>query len=623
VTGTLLVDRDAAIEAELAAAVIGTLLREDYAGLARRVRATADGPVLDWPGPGWPGGPVLRLRPDGFLADFAVSGPAPLTLGDVGALLAAIAPAADADGVAAFGAECRQALATLRLRERHLRERQPGERQPGERNLREQQPDEQRLRDLAPGPWLGPDGAVRYDALAAARPHPAYPTAACRLGFTDEDSLRYAPEFRPEFELAWVAIPRAALVTARPGRPGWWPEMAEVGLPGGLAASHELLPVHPLTARRGLAPALAEAGLTGGGLTGGGLTGGGLTGGGLGGAVVAPGRRLAVRPTLSTRTVAVTADPGVQLKLPLPVSTLGRLNRRGLVPRTLSDGALTGRLLAGLTARDPALGGLLLADDGDFTHAGHPALGYLRRRLPDGLGAHRVVSVAALLAPVPGAEGPMEVHGEAQGAAGRLVIDELAGLGWGGDPVAFFRAYLDLLFGVQVRLFTRYGIALESHQQNAAVVAGAGAPRLLVKDFDGALIHHARLSGALGGAGPEPGAFGDQRLLTGSDDELADVFITITVHLCAGALAFGLARRGYAPLGELLAAVRESLADALDREDGTPAARRLRARVLEADRLTGKAMVTAGTLTEKSRSGARDINKFYGPGGPNYLKAAR
>jgi siderophore synthetase component len=476
---------------------------------------------------------------------------------------------------------------------------------------------------LAAESWLGAGGAVRYDALAAARPHPAYPTAACRLGFTGEDSLRYAPEFRPEFELAWAAIPRAALVTSRPGRPDWWPEMTEVGLPAGLADSHELLPVHPLTAGRGLAQALAEGGLAEGGLAGGGLAGGGLGGDGPGGAVVAPGRWLAVRPTLSTRTVAVTADPEVQLKLPLPVSTLGRLNRRGLVPRTLSDGALIGRLLAGLAARDPALGGLLLADDGDFAHAGHPALGYLRRRLPDGLGACRVVSVAALLAPVPGAEGAMEVHGEAPGAAGRLVIDELAGLGWGGDPVAFFRAYLDLLFGVQVRLFTRYGIALESHQQNAAVVAGAGAPRLLVKDFDGALIRQARLASALGGAGPEPGAFGDQRLLAGSDDELADVFITITVHLCAGALAFGLARRGYAPLGQLLAAVRAALAGALDREDDTSAARRLRARVLEADRLTGKAMVTAGTLTEKSRSGARDINKFYGPGGPNYLKAAR
>jgi hypothetical protein len=580
VIGTLLVDRGAAIEAGLATAVIDTLLREDYAGLAGRVRATADGPVLDWPG-----GPVLPLRPDGFLSDFAVAGQAPLTLGDVGSLLAAVAPAADADGVAAFGVECRQALATLRLRERHL----------GDRQLGEQDPREQDPCDLAPGPG----GAVRYDALAAAQPHPAYPTAACRLGFTDEDSLRYAPEFRPEFELAWVAIPRAALVAARPGQPDWWPAMTEVGLPAGLADSHELLPVHPLTARRGLAQALAEAGLTD--------------------AVIAPGRRLAVRPTLSVRTVAVTADPGVQLKLPLPVSTLGRLNRRGLVPRTLSDGALTGRLLAGLAARDPALGGLLLADDGDFAHAGHPALGYLRRRLPDGLGAYRVVSVAALLAPVPGAEGAME----ARGAAGRLVIDELAGLGWGGDPLAFFRAYLDLLFGVQVRLFTRYGIALESHQQNAAVVVGPSAPRLLVKDFDGALIHHARLTGALGGAGPDAGAFGDQRLLSASDDELADVFITITVHLCAGALAFGLARRGYAPRGELLAAVRESLAGALDREDGAPAARRLRARVLEAGRLTGKAMVTAGTLTEKSRSGARDINKFYGPGGPNYLKAAR
>lgn len=75
-TGTLLADRAAAVESGLATAVIDTLLREDYAGLAGRVRETAAGPVLDWPG-----GPVLPLRPDGFLADFAVAGPAPLTLG--------------------------------------------------------------------------------------------------------------------------------------------------------------------------------------------------------------------------------------------------------------------------------------------------------------------------------------------------------------------------------------------------------------------------------------------------------------------------------------------------------------------------------------------------------------
>jgi len=80
--------------------------------------------------------------------------------------------------------ECRQALAALRLRARHL----PAA--------------------LPPGPWLGAGGAVCYDAVAAARAHPAYPTAACRLGLTAEDSLRYAPEFWPEFELNWVAVPR-------------------------------------------------------------------------------------------------------------------------------------------------------------------------------------------------------------------------------------------------------------------------------------------------------------------------------------------------------------------------------------------------------------------------------
>jgi hypothetical protein len=30
-------------------------------------------------------------------------------------------------------------------------------------------------------------------------------------------------------------------------------------------------------------------------------------------------------------------------------------------------------------------------------------------------------------------------------------------------------------------------------------------------------------------------------------------------------------------------------------------------------------MVTAGTLVAKARTGARDINKFYGTTGPGYL----
>jgi hypothetical protein len=558
-------DAEAGLEAGLAAAVIGALLREDYAGLSRQVRNGAGETVL-----AVPGGPTVRLRADGFLGDLAVARGAALTLGDVECVLGA-APAADAAGVAAFGVECRQALETLRLRARQL----PAA--------------------LPPGPWLGAGGTICYDAVAATRPHPAYPTAACRLGFTEQDSLRYAPEFWPEFELNWVAVPRAAMVTARPGRPDWWPRMRDVGLPESLAGTHDLVPAHPLTARLALPRALAEAGMAAE-------------------ARVAAGRWLRVRPTLSTRTVTVTADPRAQLKLPLPVSTLGLRNRRALEPRTLGDGALVRRVLAVAAHRDPGLDALLLADDGDFAHAGHPCLGYLRRRLPDGLGASRIVPVAALLAQTGGA----------------LVIEELAGPE---QVPAFFRRYLDLVFGVAVRLFVRYGIALESHQQNAAVAVPTEPPaaagglgtglRLLVKDFDGALINYGRLTAALGGAAPEPAGFGDPRMLAASDDALADVFITITVHLCAGALAFGLAERGYAPLAALLATVREALAAALDQQAGEPAARLLRARVLEAERLPVKAMLTAGTLTGKDRTGASDINKFYGPPGPNYLRDAR
>ena len=42
---------------------------------------------------------------------------------------------------------------------------------------------------------MGGPGQLGYDALAATLPHPAYPTAESRLGFSDDDALRYAPEY--------------------------------------------------------------------------------------------------------------------------------------------------------------------------------------------------------------------------------------------------------------------------------------------------------------------------------------------------------------------------------------------------------------------------------------------
>jgi siderophore synthetase component len=557
-------------EPELAAAVLGALLRENFAGVSNYIESDGQVPVLAMPGL-----PSLELEPDGFLTEFRIRPPVPsLTLDEVGKALQALADPADADGVRAFAQECREALAAHHLR---------GQETPRITRVLARRPAQA---------WRGHEGQLAYDTLAATQPHPAYPTAAARPGFSDADALAYAPEYQPAFPLNWAAIPRPALTRGGPSMPSWWPRPSDAGLPAALDSGHDLLPVHPLTARRALPQALTEAGLPAAKL-------------------IAPATRLKVTPTLSTGTVAVTSQPGVHLKLPLPTSTLGLRGRRSIVPGTLPDGALIRAIVAEAASASPALAELLLADESRYAHAGHPFLGYLMRQLPGGLDHCHLVPLAALLAPVPRRPGP---------GGPALIIGALARQHGDGTVAGLFRDYLDVLFGVHVDLFVRFGIALESHQQNAALVlAGPDDPlRLLVKDFDGALIHYGRLAAAPIPV-PEPGDFADPRQLTSSDDALADVFITITVHLCAGALAFGLARLDQAPQPVLLGLIRQSLTRALDRYPGHPAATLLRARVLTADRLPGKPMLTAGTLMTKARSGPSDINNFYGTTGPNYL----
>jgi hypothetical protein len=74
-------------------------------------------------------------------------------------------------------------------------------------------------------------------------------------------------------------------------------------------------------------------------------------------------------------------------------------------------------------------------------------------------------------------------------------------------------------------------------------------------------------------------------------------------------------RHGRAPLPTLLRLVRDRLSVAVER----PGAEYLRGRLLDAPKLPVKAMVSAGTLLTKERSGAADPNKHYTTG-PNYLR---
>ncbi|MEV0638218.1 IucA/IucC family protein [Streptomyces sp. NPDC050619] len=422
------------------------------------------------------------------------------------------------------------------------------------------------------GNWTGLRGGLSYDALAARLDHPVYPTARGRSGLTEEQLRSYAPEFHPRFPLRWIAVPRAA-VSLTGTLPQFWPTPATLGLPE-VQDTHVALPVHPLTVG-----ALRAAGLPDG-------------------ALLSDRAYLDVVPTLSMRTVATVADPSVHLKLPLATATLGLRNRRTIKPGTLADGAAGQRLFEAVIAREPRFRDTILhADETTYAHAGHELLAVLCRRYPAGLDDSTVVSMAALLAEAPD---------------GRPVIDHLADRFYGGDPLALLDACLTLLFDWQATLFG-YGIALESHQQNISLVLGPGSLRLLFKDNDGPRINADRLDAVL----PGPWGFDDARIFGRDDGPVADLFATITVHLCAGAYAFGLPRHRDTLLGLL----RDRLTEAVDRL-GSDAGAQLRARVLDAPTLPVKAMVRAGTLLSKERSGAADINKHY-TSGPNYLLPAR
>ncbi|WP_405141512.1 siderophore biosynthesis protein [Sphaerisporangium sp. NBC_01403] len=398
---------------------------------------------------------------------------------------------------------------------------------------------------------VGACSTVAYETLGAFADHPVYPTSRSRLGLSDAEVTAYAPEFAPSFALRWAAVP-IERVTRSGDLPPWWPAAAD--------PSYVPFPVHPLTLH-----AVRD----------------------IPGVVVHDEPYLVVRPTLSMRTVEV--DARTHLKLPLATSTLGARNRRSIRPGTLGDGARAERLLREVLLREPDLD-VLLADEQTYAHAGHEHLGWMVRRLPPG----EIVSVAALLAPSPA-------------RPGSRVLDALAGRHCEGNVGALLAGYLRVLFAWNVRLFVTYGVALEAHQQNLSLVFGDGTTRLLVKDNDGLLASPDRLLAA-GLSVPD---FADRRLLTDDPHALADVFVTITLHLAAAAIAFG------AGHGELVA---EALEGALAPYGGHPMARLLRARTLDAARLVGKSMVSAGTLVDRARIGAADINKHYGTSGPNYLR---
>ncbi|NUR27536.1 MAG: IucA/IucC family siderophore biosynthesis protein [Catenulispora sp.] len=512
---------------------------------------------------------AMPVAAEGFQSDFAarlplveVDGVVLTELPAILARLAELAEPQDRAGYLAFAEECRQTLDTMQLHEAV-------------------QPEVMGTladaygKDVAD--WTGPRAALAFDTLAAFLDHPVYPTARGRAGLDEDDLRRHAPECHPEFELRWLAVPEDALVVQGLGPlPSWWPSAEELGIHG----SYRTIPVHPLTAEEDLERLVP-------------------------GAVLASASRVRVLPTLSMRSVAVVEDPSCHLKLPLATATLGLRNRRTIKPGTLVDGAAGQRLIAAVIAREPRFAGRVLhADEQDYAHANHELAAVLVRRYPPGLDDAVTVPLAALPASAPD---------------GRQVVDALADRFYDGSVIALYEAVLRSVVDWQTTLFG-YGIALESHQQNTSLVfdrhGGRTRLRLLYKDDDGLRVNTARI----GDLRPLLAGFDDARIVSEDDRALTDLFTTITGHLCTAALAFSLSESGRVPLDRTLSLLRSVLSEAVDRLGAAGTA--LRTDLLDADRLPIKAMVTAGTLLSKERSGAADINKHY-TDGPNYLRSVR
>ncbi|WP_421910523.1 IucA/IucC family protein [Marinobacter sp.] len=430
---------------------------------------------------------------------------------------------------------------------------------------------------------------LHFDRLAAFLDHPFYPSARAKSGFDDAALVAYAPEFAPRFQLRWLAVP-VSDVTTLGQLPGCWPDFREVGLDNRLADDYRLLPVHPHLWDTVLSDYLSNTEI--------------------GARVIrAPAPALWVRPTLSVRTLQLEAASDVHVKVPLTIRTLGNRNIRTVKPSTLYDGHTVQKILQEIADKDSVLnGGFSVTDESSGLHVGDlPWLGCIVRRFCGLSHQQQIVPVASLLASSPD---------------GRCVAQLMADQFNDGDLTEWVRQYVALTLSVHLRLWLVYGIALESNQQNSMVLLTPGRPpQLLFKDNDAPRLWPDRLFRQMPSMALNVAQLRDQRILVNDETPLAQMFTTITLQLNLAVILEGLAERGLGSRAHWYTLLREEVMRVLDQLDdqgvNTQPARRV---LLEDRQLYTKYLLRAGSLESKSRTGAADINKFYGKLAPNFLR---
>jgi len=431
------------------------------------------------------------------------------------------------------------------------------------------------------------------DQVASYLDHPYYPTARAKLGFDEADITSYSPEFAPTFKLYWVAVSKE-MATVCSELPSIWPSFEDVGLDSNLQQTHQLFPVHPLTL-----PLLQQNALKNDAPE----------------IILAPKPAVRVQPTLSVRTLACCDAPNIHIKVPLIVRTLGNKNIRLIKPSTIYDGYWFQQTLQAIEKNDNALRGYYShCDEAIGGHMGDDrTLAFIVRRYDDTNLVNKTPVPVAALGSVMSDDSPFISH----------LIEQF----YEGDSQGWLRDYIQLLCHVHLNLWIKYGVALESNQQNAVILFDQVNCNmtLLMKDNDAARIYPPRFNAAILQSGLanliDIKCIKDQRILVDNELALAQMFLTITLQLDIVAIIEMMSKHDIINRNEayqtLKACINATLQSLSVQGYDTHLAKQV---LLENKNWYIKYLLCAGSLLSKEQSGATDINKFYGKSAPNTLK---
>lgn len=319
------------------------------------------------------------------------------------------------------------------------------------------------LPELAPRPG----GLLAGELLATTRGRPFHPTARAAAGWSAAELVQYGPMRNGPMDLDWVAVRRDHLrwgagagsrhlhefVLGEADQERLADAMRRTGLD---FTEFQPLPVHPWQFDHVLPGAYAAERSSG--------------------EVVAFARRIGkCRPTSSLRTLAREGEPGIHVKLPLGVSTLGAA--RLLPPRYLDNGDRAQRTMRELVQRDDVLARrVLICDESTWCGWQYPSGADEFEDRPGQLAAQVRTYPDGLLTDPDAVVLPMAA----------LAAHEWDGLGelFDGPPAELFG---DLAEGFcELGLsFLRYGVLPELHGQNVLVVFRDGAvDRFVLRDHD-------------------------------------------------------------------------------------------------------------------------------------------